>query len=139
MVRQFPGWQITPEDALVLSRPLHELLQKYPKVFSKVLEASTPIALVTGAAWIIGPRVLADIAYQNYVQEARINAARNDTPPQPQSTQAGAQTVPPGPVPPGPVHAAAGSEPVQNGNGPAFPKDLSGIAGWATEPEPSIV
>jgi hypothetical protein len=127
MIRQYPGWQCSPEDAMVLSQPLYDILKKYPKVFEKVLDASAPLALVTAAAWLVGPRVMADKVYHDQVREMVRNQARNVTPPGPSTTQAGPQTVPPGPVPPGP------EAPSQNGQGAPFPKDLSGIAGWTAE------
>lgn len=75
-VRQFPGWQVSEEDALSISRPLNTVLKKYPSLAEKVMDASAPVALVTAMVWITGPRVVADRMYQAAMQEQARIAAR---------------------------------------------------------------
>jgi hypothetical protein len=72
-------------------------------------------ALVTATFWLVGPRIMADKMYHDMIKE---QARRNVTPaPQP-AAQVGPRTVPPeGPGVPT--------------DGPPFPKDLGGVAGWS--------
>ena len=107
---------------MVLSEPLYDLLKKYPKLCEKVLETASPLALVTAAVWLVGPRVIAGKMLHDMAKEQARNAARNVTPPPAQTVHAGAQTVPPHPA--GPT-----VEPVPSEGAP-FPKDLAGVQGW---------
>jgi hypothetical protein len=115
--RQYPGWQLDPNDALCISRPLMEILNKYPKVADKVLGATGPLALLAALGWMIGPRIVADKMYHQELQRAAAAEARRAPPPPSGPYQAGAQTVPP--VPPMPPQGQG-----QNAPPTGFPKDL---------------
>jgi hypothetical protein len=121
--RQYPGWQIDPRDAMQISKPLVEILNKYPGIAEKVLDSTAPVALVTSVCWMVGPRVVADRMYhQEMMRAAAAEAARRSQPPPGAPYQAGAQTVPP--PPPG------GASTQSTG----FPKDLEQAAKmWADD------
>lgn len=110
VARQYPGWQITAEDALKISAPLVQIGKKYPAVLGKVLEYSPVVALSANMVWIVGPRIAADKAYHEMMKaEARSN--RTAPPPPVQTQQVGAV----------PVDAPASTN---NVNPSGFPKDL---------------
>ena len=108
---------------MALSEPLYAILLKYPKLAEKVLDTASPLALVTAAVWLVGPRVMADRMYHDMMKEQAKAASRNVTPGPPQTNYAGPQNVPPQPA-----HGPT-VEPVPSEGAP-FPKDLAGVAGW---------
>ena len=128
-VRKYPGWQIDPNDALQLSKPLLEIIRKYPDLADRVLSSTAPIALITSAVWLIAPRIAADGVYRAEQQRAAAAEARRAAqaygPPTSGPYQAGAQTVPPGQQRP--------SEPTMT-DVSGFPKDLNVAARmWADD------
>jgi hypothetical protein len=117
-VRQYPGWQISEEDALSLARPIHELGKRYPELAGKIIDASPAVTLALTAAWIIGPRVAADVAFQKMkaTYEAQQRAAAQQA--QKTPTYTGPQVVPPQPTGEQPASRHGGTE-------TGFPKDLN--------------
>jgi len=119
LARKFPGWEVTPEQALLISEPLYEIGKKYPKVTDSILEASAPVSLAVSLAMIVGSRVVADKAYHDYMKAQATKAPAQAPTPEPQHV--GAQTVWPGhsgPMPPQPEGAPS----------TGFPKDIAGLA-----------
>jgi hypothetical protein len=118
-IRKFPGWNVTPEQGLLISQPLYEMGKKYPKLTSTVLEASAPVSLVIATTAIVSSRVAADKMYHDMLLAQQREAARTAAPPTPQTTHVGAQTVNAPPQPDG-------------ANTSGFPKDIDGMARmWA--------
>jgi hypothetical protein len=131
-MRQFPGWQVSEADALQISKPLNEILKKYPKLAEKVLDASAPVALVTSVVWITGPRLVADRVWHAQLEAAKRQArAAQAPPPQPVRTAGAIPVDQQGNVfPNGQPHPA----PQANGTETGFPKDLNAAAAmWASD------